>query len=187
MPLKITFKLGERDVRYLRGVTKKAQAAAAGLSEDAIIAAASAMVEQVRAAKPPAYVLSRIDTLETLCDMMTDRGWAIPAKSRRRALGLLSYFSDPEDLIPDSLPGLGFLDDAIIIELGTVELKHELKGFVDFSEFRRGLEYKPPRNLDRNALDRQIANKRRQLRARIQERVSADEEKADARPLRLFR
>ena len=50
-------------------------------------------------------------------------------------LGALVYFTDPEDLIPDSVPGLGFLDDAIYVELIIRELKAEIDSYEEFCAF----------------------------------------------------
>jgi uncharacterized membrane protein YkvA (DUF1232 family) len=42
----------------------------------------------------------------------------------------LAYFSDPEDSGPDHIPVLGFLDDAIMIELVVEELKDNIEAFL---------------------------------------------------------
>jgi uncharacterized membrane protein YkvA (DUF1232 family) len=57
-------------------------------------------------------------------------------QDRNRVLQALSYFSDPEDLVPDDIPGLGYLDDAIMIELVCMELKHEIQAYRDFCVYR---------------------------------------------------
>jgi uncharacterized membrane protein YkvA (DUF1232 family) len=51
-------------------------------------------------------------------------------------LNALAYFAEPEDLIPDHIPGLGFLDDAIMVELVVRELRHEIEAYEDFCAFR---------------------------------------------------
>jgi len=43
---------------------------------------------------------------------------------------------DPDDLIPDRVPGLGYLDDAIMVELVVQELRHEIDAYDDFCAFR---------------------------------------------------
>ena len=69
--------------------------------------------------------------------MLVDHEWRLPQKDTVRVLNALAYFSDPEDLIPDHIPGLGFLDDAIMIELVVRELKHEIDAYTNFCDFRR--------------------------------------------------
>jgi hypothetical protein len=107
--LKITFKLAESDLRHLRGMLRKARAAASDASEEATVSAAEQMVGHVRAAKPPDYILERVEKLEGLIGMLKDVGWSMPAPVRQTALSALTYFVDPKDLIPDQIPGLGFL------------------------------------------------------------------------------
>ena len=51
-------------------------------------------------------------------------------------LGALAYFCDPNDVIPDHVEVLGFLDDAVMIELSVRELKHELDAYDDFCDYR---------------------------------------------------
>ena len=68
--------------------------------------------------------------------MITDLEWRLPHDEVGRVLNALAYFAEPEDLIPDSIPGLGFLDDAIMVELVVRELRHEIEAYDDFCEFR---------------------------------------------------
>ena len=51
-------------------------------------------------------------------------------------LNALAYFCEPEDLIPDHIPGLGFLDDAIMIELVVADLQYEVEAYRDFCDYR---------------------------------------------------
>ena len=58
------------------------------------------------------------------------------------------------------MPGLGFLDDAIVIELLWLELRHELAAFEAFARFRR-------RSSPAAAA---LASRRRTLRAKLDAR-----------------
>jgi len=94
--------------------------------------------------------------------MLTDIHWRLPHDDATRVLNALAYFTEPEDLIPDHIPGLGFLDDAIMIELVVRELKHEIEAYHDFCAYRD----------DRNSASRdEWVNKRREeLQSRMRDR-----------------
>ena len=44
--------------------------------------------------------------------MLEDAEWKLEDPHRSRVLQALAYFVDPRDMIPDQIPGVGFLDDA---------------------------------------------------------------------------
>ena len=69
--------------------------------------------------------------------MVRDTAWALPEQDRERVLSALVYFCDPQAVIPDSVPVLGFLDDAVMIELCVRDLKHEIDAYDDFCDFRQ--------------------------------------------------
>jgi len=43
---------------------------------------------------------------------------------------------DPDDLLPDHLPSIGLLDDALLVDLALQTLRDELADYEDFCQFR---------------------------------------------------
>ena len=175
--LKITFTLSEKDVAHLRRVIRRATEAAAGESETGIVTAAENLAKEVRGAKPPSYVLERVEKLESLVRMIQDDEYGIPVSVRKKVMGALAYFAQPADLIPDSIPGLGFLDDAIMIELIAQELRDEIWGYAKCCDFRDSAEQRPWTQVGKSALGKKLVEKRRQLRNDIQKRLARDAER----------
>jgi uncharacterized membrane protein YkvA (DUF1232 family) len=161
--LKVTFTLNDKDVAFLRRLIRHAGARAKEQDGDAIIAAASDLVRRVREAKPPRYVLEQVDKLEGIVALAQDKDWTLPPRTRQRVLTALSYFTSTHDLIPDRIPGLGYLDDAIMIELVASDLAPELKGYAEYQRFKHGGVQRPWVA----SADAKLADRKRTLRARI--------------------
>ncbi|MCY3792991.1 MAG: YkvA family protein, partial [Gammaproteobacteria bacterium] len=89
---------------------------------------------------------------------------------RADILSALSELADPEDIIPDNVPVLGYIDDAIMIELVVKELRHEIDAFEDFSRFRAG-ELARKRD-DKVSREDYLDHKRRDLQQRMRRRRS---------------
>ena len=182
--LKVTFKLSDRDVRHLRRIMRKASSKARHSDEEAIVKAAKAIAGEVRKFKPPQYVVKRVENLEELMDMVQDKAYALPGPVRQKILSALCYFTHPADLIQDTIPGLGFLDDAIMIELVTQELKHELAAYQEFCRYRDAAEQRPWTEVGKVSLDRKLGERRRQLRAKVEQKNARARE--GSRLLRLW-
>jgi len=170
--LTIRFTLGARDLAHLRAVAERASARAAGRPLEGIVAAARARAAELRKFQPPAYVEERVAGLVELIDLLEDPDWGPPDRVRERVRSALVYFTEPEDLIADAVPGLGFLDDAIVIELYAHELEHERAAWREFARFRAAAERRALRR-GPEWLARQLAERRRRLRARVAAREQA--------------
>lgn len=171
MPLRVTFDLEDKDLKFFRASIKQAKETADKVSDEEILKRASAMVEEVRAQNVPAFVQQRLDRLSALIEMAQDEEWALAAQERRNVLAALAYFADPQDMIPDNIPVLGYIDDAIMIELVVSELKHEIDAFEDFCRYRKEEKLRN-RNPDLSRED-YLAIKRRELHARMRRRRSS--------------
>ena len=79
----------------------------------------------------------------------------------------LAYLCDPEDLIPDDIPGIGMLDDAVMIELVFRELRHELEAYEDFRAYRESLTKRSVLRKAAPGVAEKIARRRVQLMARM--------------------
>lgn len=168
MPLKVTFDLEDKDLKYFRSAMKNAKATAQQTSEEQILARARGMVEEVKGQDVPAFVHERLDRLNALVEMAQDEEWALASTERKNVLAALAYFADPQDMIPDSIPVLGYIDDAIMIELVVSELKHEIDAFEDFCRYRKE---EKARNRNPNvSREEYLAMKRRELQARMRRR-----------------
>lgn len=136
MNLRISFELDDNDLRHFRLIMDEARRAAGRLSPEDIVAAAEGLLTDVPEGDAPGFIMERLEKLRLLIRMLSDLEWRLPHKDASRVLNALAYFAEPEDLIPDHIPGLGFLDDAIMIELVVRELKHEIEAYQDFCDYR---------------------------------------------------
>jgi len=102
--------------------------------------------------------------------MIQDADYELPKAPKSEMLGALAYFANPEDLIPDQVPGLGFLDDAIMIKILEEEFKQELWGFRQFVKFRSGAEQRPWTSVARGRLPQRLVEQRKKIREQVEHR-----------------
>jgi len=146
MPLAINFELSDRDLELFNEAMKAAAARAGDKPAGEILEAAGQLLKDAGATKLPDFISARLDRLDAMVAMVRDEGWALPEDDRQRVMSALAYFANPDDIIPDHVPLLGYFDDAIAIELCDRELSHEMDAYGEFCVFRQG-------EADRRGLD----------------------------------
>lgn len=157
MTLRVTFELSDKDIKHFQKEMRRVRAAAKDKSELEVIEAADALLQEVKKSKVPEFVNEWLDKLATLIAMLTDHEWDLPKKERERVHSALCYFSDPQDMIHDDIPGLGFLDDAIMVKLIVMELRHEIDAYEDFCRFRQeGYKHSPTKFSETNLVKRRV-------------------------------
>lgn len=137
MSISLTIDLNDRDLEHFTKAMESARKAAEGRSTEDIISCSGTLLADAQKVHVPDFILERLLRLDDMIAMVRDEGWSLPEADRARVLAALVYFCDPKDVIPDNVEVLGFLDDAIMIELCVRELKHELDAYDDFCDFRQ--------------------------------------------------
>ena len=137
MSLSITIDLSDADLEHFQEVVKRAQQGASAKTAREITDAAGLLLVEAEGKQVPEFISQRLCKLEALINMVNDDGWGLSGEDKQRVLTALMYFADPKDVIPDSVPVVGLLDDAIMIELCVRELKHEVDAYEDFCSYRK--------------------------------------------------
>ena len=178
MSLSISFELSDRDLAFFRAALQQARAAVRDAEDTEIIEAIHAVLDEIRGSEPlPDFVGKRIPELESLISMLNDDEWQLPEQDRERLLATFVYFADPEDILPDDVPVIGYLDDVIIIELVTREMRHVREAYDDFCAFREDFDRNNGADVDPIIRRDRIDRSRQQLHQRMRRR-SAQQEKS---------
>ena len=83
-----------------------------------------------------ATINERIARIEQLRRLLSDTDWNVEPAFAQRARKLLDYLQHFNDLIPDDVPLVGHLDDALMVELSWEAFADEVQDFLDFCRFR---------------------------------------------------
>lgn len=168
MPIRVVLELSEQDLDYFRRVLDSVWKHNQKRAEKELVDGARRLLKQASKAGAPEYVRSRLEELEVLCTMLDDPEWPLEDDDRNRIRAALGYFAVAKDMIPDKIPGIGFLDDALIAELVARDLKPELDGYRAFCEYRDN--EKSLRGKTKVSRLDWLAAKRRQIWLRIKRR-----------------
>lgn len=180
MPLDITFTLSDRDLDRFRTIVEKARKTSANSASMAEVErAAYKIVDVAMNSDLPDFIAQRLLQLKVLLEMLKDDDWQVSEQERISIMSAMAYFSDPIDLIPDHIPGIGFLDDAMFVEIIIRELSYELEAYHEFCQFRETEEARlleAGQNPD-DTKAQWLGAKRAELRAQIKAaRGSAEED-----------
>jgi uncharacterized membrane protein YkvA (DUF1232 family) len=172
MPYKLTIELSDRDLRHFRRELQRAREAVRIADDEEILGAASEFVTKLRQSELPDFVTERLAKLDALLAMLNDPDWPLTEDERGPVLAALAYACDPEDIIPDEIPGIGLLDDAVMVELVFRELQHELEAYEDFRSYRKSLP-REARQPAPHPVRQQLEHRREQLMLRMRRRRAA--------------
>ncbi len=177
MSLQVSFELNDEDLEHFRMIMLHARDAAARKSPEEIVLTANRLLDEIGALRMPGFITERLQKLRLMMRMISDIEWRMPHDEVKRVLHALAYFAEPDDLIPDDIPGLGYLDDAIMIELVVRELEHELNAYDDFCTFRDRIP---------DGSTAKLVAKRDQLMQQMRERREQDLRARNERDIRLL-
>ena len=139
MPLENSFELSDSDLEHFKELALSAHNAVnkKALSQDEIVQSARKVFEGAANQKDlPEFIASQLAQLEILVDMVSDAEWQLPEEELERVLIAMAYFANPDDIIPDDIPTIGFLDDAIMVNLAIDNLEPEITSYREFSKYR---------------------------------------------------
>jgi uncharacterized membrane protein YkvA (DUF1232 family) len=169
MPLNIVLDLSDEDLSYFAKVMDSVWKKNSKKPASELIAGARKLIKQAHKAKAPEYVMKRLADIDLLIELLDDKDWAseLSVQDRSRIMAAVAYFAVPKDMISDQVPGIGYLDDAVVADLVVRELQHDIEGYRDFCSYRSN-EAKLRGN--KVGLKEWLAAKRRQLFDRIERR-----------------
>lgn len=176
MSLEINLQLEEDDLEYFRNKFREARAKMESIELQKLIPQTDELIERGLASDPPEFVRKRLVSMSRIVSMLEDEAWRLPRDECDRIIEALAYFVQPADAIPDEVPVLGFVDDAIAIELVLGGLRHELEAYEEFSAYRAA-ELQRRENLGQSteiSKEDWLTDRRAALHSRMRERRAQD-------------
>ena len=174
MSISLNFELNDRDLEHFQKAMVAAKESAKDRTAEDIISCSGTLLADAQKVHIPDFIKERLLRLDDMIAMVRDEGWHLPEEDRQRVLSALVYFCDPADVIPDNIAVLGFLDDAIMIELSVRELKHELDAYDDFCDFRQQQAQRLGLEADKVGRADWLGGRREELVDRMHQRRARD-------------
>lgn len=107
------------------------------LTLDQFATAAQRALDRYPDGRQPAFVGSRLASLERLQALVADPGWDAPDDLPRRLDAVNAYSAHPDRLVPSRLPVVGQLDVAVLVDVLLQIVRDDLAEYEDFCRFRQ--------------------------------------------------
>jgi len=147
MSLDITFTLSDEDLEHFKKILNESKKNLESMSAEAIIGNAKSVSESLDD-NVPEFISSRLANLDILVKMAEDSQWDLEQEEKEDIFCALAYFSNEQDMIADDIPVLGLLDDAIMVELVSLDLQEDIEAYTEFCKFRESSSNPDPSKQD---------------------------------------
>ena len=103
---------------------------------DQIAGAARRVLRAAMKGQESAFIKVRMRRAGEMRSALKDKQWTILAPLEAKMRAIIAYIDDPTSLIPNDVPTIGCLDDAILVDVAMDSLRGELEDYADFCRFR---------------------------------------------------
>lgn len=103
-----------------------------------IAAAARRLSRAVGAGRESRFIQTRQRRAGEMRALLADAARTCDAQLRERMQALIAYMDHGAGLVPDDVPVIGGIDDALLIDLAMEGLRGELDEYADFCRYRMG-------------------------------------------------
>ncbi len=107
----------------------------APLDCDQIVTAARGLIGSVSGGAAPC-IAQRLQQADSMSRMLVDGGWTPANGAGPTARAVVDYLEQGDDLIPDWVPQVGRLDDAIVVDAAWPLVSAEVLDYLDFCRLR---------------------------------------------------
>jgi hypothetical protein len=109
---------------------------AAPLDCDRLATAARELRDRAAGASEPVCIVQRMKRLEAAAQMIHDNQWEPVDDAGDTAAMVIHYAKGRYQLLPNSLPTVGHLDEAIAVDAAWPSMQNEVAAFLDFCRIR---------------------------------------------------
>lgn len=121
--------------RY-NGIVRRLNPEHAPFSAEQIAGAARRVMRAALKGQASAFIKARMRRAGEMRSALQDAQWTIPAPLAQKMRQIIDYLDDPTSLIPNDVPVVGQLDDAILVDIAMDSLRGEIENYADFCRFR---------------------------------------------------
>ncbi len=105
-------------------------------------------IKEIRENSEDGYVIDQVGSLQIMLSMIEDKTWQVSENNKEKINATIKYFVDDNDIIPDHIPGIGYVDDCIVIDGTMDDVEEEMLEFKDFCRARMVYAKNGPFSLD---------------------------------------
>ena len=131
-----SFRLSSLDMERFNHLLSTLTGDRSPLDCDQVVTAARLLADSCGPQSTPACIRQRLEQAGSLSSMLADHGWQPANEVLTPASAVLDYLNGHNDLIPDWIPQVGQLDDAIVVEAAWPQLAGEVLSYQDFCRLR---------------------------------------------------
>lgn len=132
-----TLEVTDAAIDRFNGLLGRLARSAVRLDGDRVATAARELCQCTVATLPPACIRQRLLLVKAATTMVSDLAWGASDEARATVRIVAEYVASNDDLIPDAVPAVGRLDDAIVVDTAWPVIADEVESYLDFRRLRR--------------------------------------------------